>query len=102
MRRRRSALSRNRPGGATSTSSLRSLSTEILANPNTPHAVLAKHYDDTHYRAEWGLALNPKTPPAVMERLARSSNLHARINLVLYNRATPRAIIERLAKDPDD
>jgi hypothetical protein len=77
------------------------LITEILANPNTPQPVLAKHYDDTHYRAEWGLAMNPKTPPAVMERLARSSNLHARLNLVLYNRATPREIIERLAQDPD-
>jgi hypothetical protein len=77
------------------------LITEILANPNTPPQVLAKHYDDTHYRAEWGLAMNPKTPPAVMERLSRSENLHARMNLVLYNKATPRAILERLARDPD-
>lgn len=77
------------------------LITEILANPNTPQHVLAKHYDDTHYRAEWGLAMNPKTPPAVMDRLARSNNLHARLNLVLYNPAAPREIIERLAEDPD-
>jgi hypothetical protein len=77
------------------------LITEILANPNTPAQVLARHFDDTHYRAEWGLALNPKTPPAVMERLARSSNLYARMNLVAYNPATPREILQRLAQDPD-
>jgi hypothetical protein len=77
------------------------LITEILANPNTPQPVLAKHYDDMHYRAEWGLAMNPKTPPAVMERLARSENRYARLNLVLYNKATPRELVERLAKDPD-
>jgi hypothetical protein len=53
------------------------LITEILANPNTPPHVLAKHFDDTHYRAEWGLAMNPKTPPAVLERLARSDNRFA-------------------------
>lgn len=77
------------------------LITEILANPNTPAHIIAKHADDTHYRAEWGLALNPKTPPAVMERLARSENRYARLNLVLYNKATPRELVERLAKDPD-
>jgi hypothetical protein len=75
--------------------------TEILANPNAPRALLAKHYEDTHYRAEWGLAMNPKTPPAVMERLARSENRHARTNLVLYNPVTPRDILEQLARDPD-
>jgi hypothetical protein len=48
--------------------------TEILANPNTPQAVLARHYDDAHYRAEWGLAMNPRTPREVLERLARSQN----------------------------
>ena len=48
--------------------------TEILANPNTPQAVLARHYDDPHYRAEWGLAMNPKTPRDVLERLARGQN----------------------------
>jgi hypothetical protein len=53
------------------------LITEILANPNTPQAVLARHYDDTHYRAEWGLAINPNTPPVVLERLARSDNRYA-------------------------
>jgi hypothetical protein len=53
------------------------LITEILANPNTPQPVLAKHYDSTHYRAEWGLAMNPKTPRAVIERLARSDNAFA-------------------------
>ena len=47
------------------------------------------------------LALNPNTPPAVMERLARGNNLHARMNLVLYNRATPRELLERLAHDAD-
>jgi len=78
------------------------LMTEILANPNTPQPVLARHYDDTHYRAEWGLAMNPKTPPAVMERLARSENRHARTNLVLYNPATPRELLELLAKDADE
>jgi hypothetical protein len=77
------------------------LITEILANPNIPQPVLAKHYDDTHYLAEWGLSMNPKTPPAVMDRLAGSQNLYTRMNLVLYNPATPRAIVERLAKDPD-
>jgi hypothetical protein len=77
------------------------LITEILANPNTPAHVLAKHFDDTHYRAEWGLALNPKTPPEVMERLARSNNLYARMNLVLYNRATPRPLLQLLANDAD-
>ena len=75
--------------------------TEILANPNTPAPVLAKHHDSTLYLAEWGLAMNPKTPPAVMERLARSENRYARLNLVLYNKATPRELLERLAKDPD-
>lgn len=54
------------------------LITEILANPNTPAQVLAKHYDDTHYRAEWGLALNPRTPRAVLERLSKSDNPHSR------------------------
>jgi hypothetical protein len=53
------------------------LITEVLANPNTPQAVLARHYDDTHYRAEWGLAINPNTPPVVLERLARSDNRYA-------------------------
>lgn len=53
------------------------LITEILANPNTPPHVLAKYFDDTHYRAEWGLAMNPRTPPAVLERLARSDNRFA-------------------------
>jgi hypothetical protein len=77
------------------------LITEILANPNTPAHVLAKHFDDTHYRAEWGLAMNPNTPPKVMERLARSENRYARLNLVLYNKATPRELVERLAQDPD-
>jgi hypothetical protein len=74
---------------------------EILANANTPAQVLARHFDDTDYRAEWALALNPNTPPAVMERLARSSNLQTRMNLVQYNWATPRAILERLAQDAD-
>jgi len=78
------------------------LITEILAHPNTPQAVLAKHYDDTFYLAEWGLAMNPNTPPAVMERLARSENRGARTNLILYNKATPPEILERLAKDPDE
>jgi hypothetical protein len=74
---------------------------EILANPNIPQPVLAKHYDDTYYRAEWGLAMNPNTPPAVMERLARGANIHARSFLVLFNPATPRAILELLAGDAD-
>jgi hypothetical protein len=77
------------------------LITELLANPNIPQPVLARHYDDTHYLAEWGLSMNPKTPPAVMERLARSSNVYTRLNLVLYNPATPQAIVERLANDDD-
>jgi hypothetical protein len=77
------------------------LITEILGNPNAPQQVLARHYDDTHYRAEWGLALNPKTPPAVLERLARSENLYTRMNLIDYNPATPREILQRLAQDPD-
>jgi hypothetical protein len=73
--------------------------TEILANPNTPDPILAKYFDNTHPHVEWGLARNPKTPPAVMERLARSDRLHARMNLVLHNPATPRAILEQLAED---
>ena len=77
------------------------LVTEVLANRNAPEPLLAKYYADTHYRAEWGLAMNPKTPPAVMDRLARSENRHARLNLVLYNPATPRELLERLAGDPD-
>jgi hypothetical protein len=76
------------------------LITELLANPNTPARVLAKHAGDTNYLAEWGLALNPNTPPSVMERLSRSSNLFSRMNLT-YNRATPREILEHLAQDPD-
>lgn len=74
---------------------------EILSNPNTPQAVMARHYDDTHYRAEWGLAMNPNTPPAVMERLARGNNPHARQFLVLSNPGTPRAILEIIAADAD-
>ena len=77
------------------------LITELLGNPNAPAALLAKHADSSHYLAEWGLALNPNTPPAVMERLARGDNLYARMNLVLYNRATPREVLERLARDAD-
>jgi hypothetical protein len=76
------------------------LITELLANPNTPAPVLAKHAGDTHYLAEWGLALNPNAPVAVMERLSRSNNHFARMNLT-YNKATPRGILERLAQDPD-
>jgi hypothetical protein len=76
------------------------LITEVLANPNLPAPLLAKHAADTHYLAEWGLALNPRTPAAVMERLSRSANLYTRFNLV-YNDATPREILERLAQDPD-
>jgi len=73
---------------------------ELLANPNTPAGVLARHAGDTNYLAEWGLALNPNTPAAVMERLSRSSNTYSRMNLT-YNKATPREILERLARDPD-
>jgi hypothetical protein len=77
------------------------LITELLANPNIPAPVLARYHDSTDYRAEWGLALNPKTPPAVMERLARGGNLYARLNLVLYNPATPHEVLEHLSKDGD-
>ena len=73
---------------------------EILANPNTPPEVLARHASDTYYLAEWGLALNPNTPRAVMERLSRSENIYSRMNLT-YNKATPRDILERLAAEPD-
>jgi hypothetical protein len=73
---------------------------EVLANPHAPADVLARHADDTHYLAEWGLALNPNTPRPVMERLARSQNIYARMNLT-YNPGTPRDILERLARDPD-
>jgi hypothetical protein len=76
------------------------LLTELLANPNMPAAVLAKHASDTLYLAEWGLALNPNTPPEVMERLSRSENLYTRMNLT-YNKATPRELLLRLAQDPD-
>src|SRR5262245_3009607 len=75
--------------------------TELLANPNLPAPLLAKHAGDAHYLAEWGLARKPKTPPAVMERLAGSANVYTRLNLALYNPATPREILERLAGDPD-
>jgi hypothetical protein len=78
----------------------RDLLYELLANPNTPAEVLAKHAQDTYYLAEWGLALNPNTPRPVMERLSHSTNLYARMNLT-YNKATPRDILERLAADPD-
>jgi len=78
----------------------RSLLYEILANPNTPPEVLARHASDTYYLAEWGLALNPNTPRPVMERLSHSENIYARMNLT-YNKATPREILERLAADPD-
>jgi len=76
------------------------LITEVLANPNTPQAVLAKHYADTYYKAEWGLAMNPNTSVAVMERLAAGENRHARM-LLIMNRATTAGILQRLAKDPD-
>ncbi len=49
----------------------------------------------------WGLALNPATPPGVMERLSNSSNKYTRFNLT-YNEATPPAILEKLAQDPDE
>ena len=41
------------------------------------------------------------TPPAVMERLSNSSNKYTRFNLT-YNEATPPAILQRLAQDPDE
>jgi hypothetical protein len=74
---------------------------EVLANPRTPQAVLARYYDSTDYLAQWGLALNPKTPQRVMERLAQSGNLYTRLNLT-WNKATPREILERLAADTDE
>jgi hypothetical protein len=77
------------------------LITELLANPSIPAPVLARYHDSTDYRAEWGLALNPKTPPAVMDRLARGGNLYARLNLALYNPATPHGVLELLSKDAD-
>jgi hypothetical protein len=100
------ALHRNAPAAALERleahPQAQELITEILANPNVPPPVRERHYDDTYYRAEWGLAMNPKTPLAVMERLARSENRHARTNLVLFNPATPREILELLARDPDE
>jgi hypothetical protein len=63
--------------------------------------VLERHYESTQYLLEWGLALNPNTPPRVMERLARSGNRYTRINLT-RNPATPSAILEGLARDPDE
>lgn len=74
---------------------------DVLRNPKTPLAVLERHADSTNYLLEWGLALNPNTPPAALERLSRSENLYARINLT-QNPAVPRDILERLADDPDE
>ena len=75
---RRVAGNRNAPAAALARleahPQARELIVEILANPNTPQPVLARHYDDTFYRAQWGLAMNPNTPPAVLERLARSAD----------------------------
>ncbi len=62
--------------------------------------VLEPHFNSTEYLIEWGLALNPNLPVAVMQRLAASPNLYTRFNLT-YNPATPRVILEALAKDPD-
>jgi len=74
---------------------------EVLANPRTPQAVLARYYDSTDYLVEWGLALNPKTPQRVMERLSASPNLYTRLNLA-YNKGTPREILDRLAGDAEE
>ena len=73
---------------------------DVLRNPKTPPAVLARHYDSTDYLIEWGLALNPNTPARVLERLSTSANLYSRMNLT-YNPATPRAVLERLMQDAD-
>lgn len=74
---------------------------EVLANPRTPPALLARYYDSTDYLAEWGLALNPRTPQRVLERLSASHNLYTRLNLT-HNSATPREILDRLATDADE
>jgi hypothetical protein len=63
--------------------------------------VLERWFDSTDYLVEWGLALNPKTPQKVLERLSGSQNLYTRLNLA-YNEATPREILERLAADADE
>jgi len=73
---------------------------ELLANPNTPDSVVARWYDSTDYIAEWGLALNPRLPLHVYERLSRSENLYTRMNLT-NNKGTPEPILEKLTKDPD-
>ena len=78
----------------------RELLHDVLANPNTPREILARHANDTGYLAEWGLALNPNTPREVLERISHSENRYARMNLT-YNKGTPKDILERLAQDPD-
>jgi len=74
---------------------------DVLANPNTPPAVMQPYFESTDYLVEWGLARNPNTPPRVLERLSRSANLNTRMFLT-WNKATPAEILERLARDPDE
>lgn len=73
---------------------------EVLANPNTPAALLEKHAGDDFHMAQWGLALNPKAPRAVLERLSRSPDQYTRMNLT-YNKGTPSELLQRLAQDKD-
>lgn len=73
---------------------------DVLRNAKTPDRVLARYFDSTDPNIEWGMALNPRLPVAVMERLAKSGSLYARFNLT-YNPATPKAILESLTQHSD-
>lgn len=73
---------------------------DILRNPRTPPAVMARYFDSTDPQVQWGLALNPALPVAVMEKLSASEDRYVRFNLT-YNPATPEAILEKLARDAD-
>ena len=44
---------------------------DILGNPKTPLPLLQKHANATNYLLKWGLAHNPNTPRDILERLAR-------------------------------
>ncbi len=43
---------------------------DVLANRKTPMRVLERHFGTANYLAKWGLAQNPAVPRAVLERLA--------------------------------
>jgi len=73
---------------------------DVLANPRTPMPALLPHLESTNALLEWGLAVNPAAPPAVLERLSRSADRYTRHRVAL-NPSAPAGVLERLAKDSE-